>query len=88
MPQVDLELDQMMILVTGATGLSGSYVVRELQRTWPGRARAGSGGIRWGNGLRVRGSLGDILMPSKLSVHIRDYPENIWDAVGRMQPRS
>ena len=25
-------------------------------------------------------------MPSKLSVHIRDYPENIWDAVGRMQP--
>ena len=26
-------------------------------------------------------------MPSKLSVHIRDYPENIWDAVGRMQPR-
>ena len=26
-------------------------------------------------------------MPSKLSVHIRDYPENIWDVVGRMQPR-
>ena len=26
-------------------------------------------------------------MPSKLSIHIRDYPSNIWDAVGRMQPR-
>ena len=26
-------------------------------------------------------------MPSKLSIHIRDYPENIWDDVSRMQPR-
>jgi hypothetical protein len=26
-------------------------------------------------------------MPSKLSVHIREYPEDIWDAMGRMQPR-
>ncbi len=25
-------------------------------------------------------------MPSKLSIHIRDYPEGIFDAVGRMQP--
>lgn len=26
-------------------------------------------------------------MPSKLSIHIRDYPSNIWDKVSRMQPR-
>lgn len=25
-------------------------------------------------------------MPSKLSIHIRDYPDGIFDAVGRMQP--
>lgn len=26
-------------------------------------------------------------MPSKLSIHIRDYPDGIWDVVRRMQPR-
>ncbi|QLQ08612.1 MAG: hypothetical protein HZY76_23295 [Anaerolineae bacterium] len=25
-------------------------------------------------------------MPSKLSIHLRDYPAGIFDAVGRMQP--
>lgn len=65
--QVDLDLDKLMILVTGATGLSGSYTVRELQqRGLAVRALVREASVPAAQALNVDLAIGDLADPDSL----------------------